>query len=797
MTLQKSLFLILILLFGIACNKVVINSPATKLQVQAPSMLTGHCSPWTVSLLNNADSGTRAKGSMLISLAVTSSGAVVQGAEVYSDSTCLTPVTQKAISAGTSSFTVYVKYNIMAPVELTASAAGLSSASASTFNLMDFTRVDRLAGSIETGGYYEGIGNQARLSSPNGMATDGTYLYLTLFNYEAIVRIHIATKTVTHLAGIFGYALSGYADGIGSAARFKSPEGLTVLGNYLYVADYQNFVIRKIDLTTREVTTVAGTPGVAGATDGIGSGATFGGPVGMANDGTYIYISDYAKHTIRRLDPATNTVTTIAGTAGASGNVDDVGAAARLKNPFFLSTDGTYLYFPDSGSHTIRRLEISTNTVVTLAGSNGVAGNSDGNGAAASFHTPTSAYYHGGHLYIADGINHSIRRLDLANNDVITLSGDLLDPVLFLDGSFATARYNNPRDLAVVGNTLYVNDFYTANVRALDLLNQTTSTLAGADFVGEWMTVDGVGTNARFSFIEHLASDGEYIYIPDCGTTVRRMHIATRVVETIAGQDGVGTQIDGVGTAATFSCPWGIEVGGGNLYVADRSVIRKIDLSTMNVTTLAGLAGAYGATDDVGALARFEDNIEKMTLVGNDLFVFDYMGNTIRKVDVTNGTVTTVAGQHGVVGTADGIGTAATFSGPEAGAVIGNDLYILDYRAHMIRKMDLTTYNVTTFVGQANTPGNVDGIGTDARLNYPYSMTTDGTYLYVSDNNNHSIRKINPINAEVTTLVGVQYRGKDQEHELSGATTAFPSGIVWTPSGLFFSNDGINISWLH
>ncbi|MFL5785534.1 MAG: hypothetical protein ACJ76H_13040, partial [Bacteriovoracaceae bacterium] len=311
--------------FIVSCNKITMNSPATSIEVVAPSlMLTGHCSAWTINFRNSDNHLSKVKN-VSLSLTLTSGGSPVAGAKIYSDANCTTENAQINVS-GSKTVTVYTNYNLIGGLEMTASAPGFTSSSDVMSTSMDFTRTDLLAGRRELSGNFNGVGADARISEPNGMATDGTYLYVSTFALHSIVRIHIATRTLTHFAG--SYSKPGYADGVGSAARFNAPEGLTVLGNDLYVADYQNCVIRKIDLSTRAVTTVAGTAAACTATDGTGAAARFISPVGITNDGTYIYIGDYAAQVIRRLDPVSGAVTTIAGTVVTAGHVDGVGGAA-------------------------------------------------------------------------------------------------------------------------------------------------------------------------------------------------------------------------------------------------------------------------------------------------------------------------------------------------------------------------------------------------------------------------------------------------------------------------------------
>ena len=162
------------------------------------------------------------------------------------------------------------------------------------------------------------------------------------------------TTAVTTLAGYAG--LSGSTDDTGTAARFYIPHSITTDGTNLYVADSYNHTIRQIVIATGEVTTLAGTAGSPGSTDGVGAVALFNSPVGITSDGTNLYVADNYS-TIRQIVIATSVVTTLAGTAGVSGSDDGTGASAQFDYPYGITTNGTNLYVADTNNHTIRQIE--------------------------------------------------------------------------------------------------------------------------------------------------------------------------------------------------------------------------------------------------------------------------------------------------------------------------------------------------------------------------------------------------------------------------------------------------------
>jgi len=124
------------------------------------------------------------------------------------------------------------------------------------------------------------------------------------------------------------------------------------------------------------VTTLAGTAGMAGSSDGIGAAARFMGPIGVALDGAgNLFVADSAALTIRKVVVSSGEVTTVAGTAGMGGSSDGIGAAARFASPRGVAVDGAgNLYIADSSNGTIRSLRLADSSVTTLVGLQGQAG---------------------------------------------------------------------------------------------------------------------------------------------------------------------------------------------------------------------------------------------------------------------------------------------------------------------------------------------------------------------------------------------------------------------------------------
>src|SRR5213079_193597 len=155
-------------------------------------------------------------------------------------------------------------------------------------------------------------------------------------------------------------------------------------------------------------------------------------------------------------------------------------------------------------------------------------------------------------------------------------------------------------------------------------------------------SADGTGTAARFNDLQGLVTDGTNLYVADAGNhTIRKIVIATGVVTTIAGSAGSAGSGDGRGSAARFNQPFGIALAGGDLWITDRGnqTIRRLTVATGSVTTVAGTAGMSGTGDGTGAAARFS-NLRGITVEGSTMWIAD--ADRARRLDMPTSAVTTV-----------------------------------------------------------------------------------------------------------------------------------------------------------
>jgi sugar lactone lactonase YvrE len=312
-----------------------------------------------------------------------------------------------------------------------------------------------------TGGFLDGTGVMTQFNTPIHICSDGAgNLYVADHDNNCIRRIVIATGVVSTFAG---NGTNDFLDGIGTAARFRNPIGICSDGaGNLYVADYNNHRIRKIEIATAAVTTVAG-DGTNGFLDATGIMARFNLPTGICTDGSgNLYVADLNNRRIRRINIATGNVTTLAGST--AGFADGIGTAAQFNTPYNICSDGAgSLYVADVFNHRVRRIDIATAAVTTLAG-NGTAGFADGIGTSAILNTPYGVISDGaGNLYVAG--DNRIRRIVIATGAVTTLAGSTAG---FANGTGVAALFNQPRGLCFEGsNTLYIPDVSGHRIRAI------------------------------------------------------------------------------------------------------------------------------------------------------------------------------------------------------------------------------------------------------------------------------------------------------------------------------------------
>lgn len=317
-------------------------------------------------------------------------------------------------------------------------------------------------------------------------------------------------------------------------------------------------------------------------------------------------------------------------------------------------------------------------------------------------------------------------------------------------------------------------------------------TLAGSP--GQAGVADGTGAAARFFNPIGIAVDSSgNFYVTDTGNHVIRKITPDGTVTTFVGSAGAMGSVDGTGANARFSYPWGLVAdASGNLYVCDSGnhTIRKITPAGQ-VSTFAGTAGQSGSDDGTAAAARFNRPSSIAIDATGNLYVTDYSNSTVRKITPA-GVVTTLAGSPEQFGYADGQGSSARFNYPDGIAVDANGYaWISDSNNHVIRRLS-PSGDVTTVAGSPGVAGASDGTGAQARFNNPVGIATgsDGA-LYIVDNDNNAVRKIVG-EGIVTTIAGAL--GVEGSADGTGAEARFnsPTALVITQDGKWVVTDTFN-----
>lgn len=635
----------------------------------------------------------------------------------------------------------------------------VSTLSSSPFQIIR-TVTPVLNGSYASAGGAEGIGAAARFTEPIALATDGTYIYIADEGY-VLRRLNPSTGEVRFIAGRFGR--TGSTDGKGDKALLGSIHGMTVLGSSLYFMDSSYYLLKKVDINPSSpdfglVTTVAGS-GSSGYSNGIGGSASFRGAMGITHDGTYLYVADSQSNIIRRVDPLNGNVTLLAGGPGSAAFVDNADPlVARFNNPRGIVHIAGILYISEYNNADIRRLNLSTGAVTSVSGTSRIMGALDGTASTGGFRGLTGLTTDGAYLYAADMPANAIRRVSLADGSISTFSGQL-NLAGYQEGIGSGALYNGPRGVIELNGYLYVSDTANNLIRRIDIASGQSSQVAGAPLGATGFDPQisaSVSNAAKFEQPKGVATDdGIIYYVADAGAhVIRKIDLNANTVVTIAGTTYRSGNVDGIGTAASFNVPWGLLKEGNYLYISEQSGhrIRRMDLTTGQVTRIVGTGTAGGTNNVTGTSATINSPLQ-MVSDGTFLYVAEFGGHRVRKIEI-GGTwpVTTLAGS-GANGGADGNGTAAQFSSPASIALWGGDLLVGDN--HRIRKVSLTSpYPVTTLAGGPTAGGLVDGIGAAATFNTIRCLYRNGTKLYINDISNQAIRMMDLGSNAVTTLVG-------------------------------------------
>ena len=634
-----------------------------------------------------------------------------------------------------------------------------------------------------TGNAIDGIStNTASLTTPEGIAIDSTgNLYYCDRNFHRVRKI-TTTGSVVSIVG--SPTTNGSSDGIGAGALLTYPSGICIdsTGTNAYITEFNNNWVRRIVLATGQIIRLAGS-GSAGSNDAVGTLATFNGPTGICidNTNTNLYVCDQANNRIRQVVIATSNVTTLAG-SGTPAFADGTGTGASFSAPRQICFNGGNVFITDANNNRIRRIVVSSGVTTTIAGS-ATASSVDGVGASASFNGPFGITIDSTatNLYVGDNSSHCIRRIRLSDSNVLTISGSNASSG-YRDGiGAAGASLNSPSCVSIdsTNANLYFTEGNPGNrVRRVNLATSIVSTIAGS---GTASALDGVGTSANFFNPQGLTVDTlGNVWVSEIGShLIRRITLATTYVSTVAGS-GSNT-VDAQGINAAFKRPWGICIDppGSNLFIAeyDGGRIRRLNIATTNVTTLIGTTVGFDMDGNVnGSMFNSPEGIA-IDSTNSNLYVSDTVNNRIRVINLNTTYVSTVCGS-GSQSSTDGIGILANLNrpGPLRFDTMSN-LYIGENNSYRIKKLSLATTYLSTCAGTGGS-AITDGIGSNAAFATFGAITFDSnaSTMYIADQ--HRIRFMNMSSMSVSTLAG---GGPSYLDNVSGSGAQFSNNFPGTP----------------
>ena len=595
------------------------------------------------------------------------------------------------------------------------------------------------------------------------------------------------------------------------SANLNGPIGVAVdaSGN-VYVAIHY-FKLFRVD-TRGQLTLYAG-DGFSEA-DGIPATSANLCLVGMAADRAgNVFIADPCTNRVRRIDGATQTITTVAG--GGSGGDGGPATAAALSGPGALTIDSSgnlFIAEGEGGIGKIRRVDAATHVITTVANANasGMAVDSAGN------------------LFFTNDASHLVYRVDATTRATTTVAGNgYQDPYNSYYGGYSgdggpatSAALNHPMGIAVDGaGNLFIADAFNGRIRRVDAATQVITTAAGNCTTNCTGLGDG-GPATSAVLIDPtgvaINSAGDLLIVDAGENRIRRVDGATQVVTTAAGNGSCCFSGDGGPATSADGASGSIALdSAGNLFIGNGSLVRRVDASTQVISTVAGTEHPQSLGEGGPATSAYLNFVADIAFdSAGSLFIVDEHEHLVRRVDAATQVITTIAGKIGsncfpCAGFSGdgGLATAALLAYPDGVAVDGaGNLFISDGNNERVRRVDASTRVINTYTGNGyQSYGGDGGPATSAELNGPYGLATDKAgNLFIADEANHRIRRVDAATGVITTVAGNGYRDPSNPYgDVGGfsgdggpATSAElnePTGVAVDGAGnLFIADYGNN-----
>jgi sugar lactone lactonase YvrE len=525
-----------------------------------------------------------------------------------------------------------------------------------------------------------GPATAARLWRPHGIALDASgNLFIADRDNHRVRRVDAATGVITTVAGtdLLGFSGDG---GPATSARLHSPEDVAIdaSGN-LVIVDSENHRVRRVAPPNGTITTIAGSDqGGFSGDGGVATAARLYYPHGLAFDSSgNLLICDYGR--VRKVAGQTGIISTVAGNGAFDFAGDGQAATLAAVDARRVTPDAAgSLIISDYLASRIRRVDPFSGIITTIAGI-GTGGIGDGGPAsAAQLSFPNGlAFDPQGNLFIADTNNLRIRRIDGSTGIITTVAGSGTIGSIGDGGPASSATLSNPADVALdASGNLFLTEYESNRVRKVTAATRVISTVAGTGVAG-FSGDGGPATAARlWTALTVKVDRNANLFIGDTfNSRIRKVTSATGVISTVAGDGQVGYGGDGgPATAAHLAYPVGMALdSSGNLFFAEfiNHTVRRVDAGTGVISTVAG-TGIAGFSGDGGpaSSARLDSPVGVAFSPTGQLFIADGYNNRIRRVDLSTGVITTVAGNGDFNFSGDGgPATAAALNTPTGIAI--------------------------------------------------------------------------------------------------------------------------------